>query len=172
MLRGSGIFWDLRKVQSYELYKKLFFRIPVGTFSDCYDRYLLRVEEMRQSVIIILQCLNLYNDGYVKKKDYKLVFPPKILLRTNMEAVINHYKLCVEGFNLKNNEVYVGIEAPKGEFGVYLVSNGTNKIYRCKFKTPGFVHLQGLGFLAKNHFIADIVAIIGTLDIVFGEVDR
>lgn len=148
------------------------FSVPVGINGDCYDRYLLRIAEMKESLNIIHQCLFKLKQGAVKKKDYKLVLPPKKLLRKDMEAVIHHYKLCTEGYTLRKNFTYVGVEAPKGEFGVFLVSNGTGRPHRCKFRAPGFAHLQGLGFIAKNHFIADVVAIIGTLDIVFGEVDR
>jgi NADH dehydrogenase I D subunit len=172
MLRGSGIFWDLRKAQSYEIYNTLNFSVPVGINGDCYDRYLLRIAEMKESLSIIHQCLFKLKSGPIKKKDYKLVLPPKKLLRQDMEAVIHHYKLCTEGYIIRKNFTYVGVEAPKGEFGVFLVSNGTGRPHRCKFRAPGFAHLQGLGFIAKNHFIADVVAIIGTLDIVFGEVDR
>lgn len=127
---------------------------------------------MKESLSIIHQCLVKLKSGALKKKDYKLGLPPKKLLRQNMEAVIHHYKLCTEGYIIRKNFIYVGVEAPKGEFGVFLASNGTGRPHRCKFRAPGFAHLQGLGFLAKNHFIADVVAIIGTLDIVFGEVDR
>lgn len=172
MVRGSGVFWDLRKTQPYEIYKELLFTIPVGIFGDCYDRYLLRITEMKESLNIIHQCIFKLKNGPVKKTDYKLVLPPKTLLRKDMEAVIHHYKLCTEGYVITKGFTYVGVEAPKGEFGVYLVSNGTGKPHRCKFRAPGFFHLGGLEFIAKNHFIADVVAIIGTLDIVFGEVDR
>ena len=172
MVRGSGIFWDLRKTQPYEIYNNLNFTIPVGIFGDCYDRYLLRITEMKESLNIIHQCIFKLKAGAVKKTDYKLVLPPKTLLRKDMEAVIHHYKLCTEGYTVQKGFAYVGVEAPKGEFGVYLVSNGSGKPHRCKFRAPGFFHLGGLEFIAKNHFIADVVAIIGTLDIVFGEVDR
>jgi NADH dehydrogenase (ubiquinone) Fe-S protein 2 len=141
-------------------------------FGDCYDRYLLRITEMKESLNIIHQCIFKLKGGAVKKTDYKLVLPPKTLLRKDMEAVIHHYKLCTQGYKVKKGFTYVGVEAPKGEFGVYLVANGSGKPHRCKFRAPGFFHLGGLEFIAKNHFIADVVAIIGTLDIVFGEVDR
>ena len=172
LLRGSGIFWDLRKVQPYEIYKQLHFSIPIGIFGDCFDRYLLRITEMKESLNIIHQCLFKLKQGPIKKSDYKLVLPPKGILRKDMEAVIHHYKLCTQGYKINSGITYVGVEAPKGEFGIYLVSNNSSKPYRCKFRAPGFAHLHGLEFMAKNHFIADVVAIIGTLDLVLGEIDR
>lgn len=172
LLRGSGIFWDLRKLQPYEIYKQLYFSIPIGIFGDCFDRYLLRITEMKESLNIIHQCLFKLKQGPIKKSDYKLVLPPKGILRKDMEAVIHHYKLCTQGYKINGGITYVGVEAPKGEFGIYLVSNNTSKPYRCKFRAPGFAHLHGLEFMAKNHFIADVVAIIGTLDLVLGEIDR
>lgn len=172
MLRGSGIVWDLRKTASYEIYDKINFNIPIGSNGDCYDRYLIRVEEMRQSVKIIKYCLDNIPTGLIKTNDYKLGLTSKTKLKENMENLINHFKLYSEGYSINEDETYVGIEAPKGEFGIFLVSDNTNKPYRCKIKAPGFAHLQGLDFISKGHMIADVSAIIGTLDIVFGEVDR
>jgi NADH dehydrogenase I D subunit len=172
MARGSGIPWDLRKTQPYEVYSEMEFRVPVGNKGDCFQRYLVRVEEMRQSVYIIQQGLNLITRGPVKAINSKVSAPTRKELKSSMEALILHFKLYSEGFCIPKTEAYVGVEAPKGEFGVYLVSDGTHKPYRCKIKSPGFLHLQGLDFMAKNHLLADIVTIIGTLDIVFGEVDR
>ncbi len=172
MLRGSGLNWDLRKNQSYEIYDSLNFSVPVGSVGDCYDRFLIRVEEMRQSVQIIYQCLNNIPQGNYKIDDFKLVPPSRSLLKYNMEALIHHFKYFSEGFTVPEGITYAGVEAPKGEFGVFLVSDGTNKPYRCHIKAPGFLHLQGLDFMCKGHLIADVVTIIGTQDIVFGEVDR
>ena len=172
MLRGSGLSWDLRKDQPYEVYDKLDFSIPIGTNGDCYDRYLVRIEEMRQSLVIINQALNLLPEGNIKICDNKIVSPSRNKVKTDMEALINHFKLYSEGFSLPKGKDYVGIEAPKGEFGVFLISNGFKKPYRCKIKAPGFLHLQGIDFMSRNHLIADVVTIIGTQDIVFGEVDR
>jgi len=172
MLRGSGIPWDLRKTQPYEIYDLINFNVPIGTNGDCYDRFLIRIQEMRESCSIINQCLNKIPEGDVKINDYKLVAPSRNNLKNSMESLIHHFKYYSQGFNIPSSETYVTIEAPKGEFGVYLVSNGTNKPYRCKIKAPGFVHLQALEQMSKKHMIADIVTIIGTQDIVFGEVDR
>jgi NADH dehydrogenase (ubiquinone) Fe-S protein 2 len=172
MLRGSGIPWDLRKTQPYEIYNLLDFKIPIGTNGDCYDRYLIRIQEMRESISIINQCINQIPEGDVKINDSKLTPPSRIQLKTSMESLIHHFKYYTQGFVVPKGETYLTIEAPKGEFGVYLVSNGTNKPYRCKIKAPGFVHLQALDFMSKKHMIADVVTIIGTQDIVFGEVDR
>lgn len=172
LLRGSGVAWDLRKTQPYEIYDKLDFEIPVGVNGDCYDRYLIRIAEMRQSLYIISQCINQIPKGSIKLDDKKFILPSRKLIKTSMEALIHHFKLSSEGFILSSDETYVSTEVPKGEFGVYLVSNGSNKPYRCKIKTPGFAHLQGLDFMAKGHMIADVVTIIGTQDIVFGEIDR
>lgn len=172
MLRGSGVSWDLRKNQSYEIYDKLDFDVPVGVNGDCYDRYLIRIEEMRQSVNIIYQCLNQIPQGLVKVNDYKINLVSKNEIKFSMENLINHFKLYSQGYVIEQGETYSYAEAPKGEFGVYLVSDNTNKPYRCKIKAPGFAHLQALDFIGKGHMIADIAAIIGTLDIVFGEVDR
>lgn len=172
MLRGSGISWDLRKTQPYEIYDKLTFDIPIGTNGDCYDRYLIRIEEMRQSIRIILQVLNEIPEGPIKLNDRKITNPIKRQLKNSMEALIHHFKYYSENITVNSGETYTLIEAPKGEYGVFLISDGTNKPYRCKIKSPGFYHLQGLDFMAKNHMIADVVTIIGTQDIVFGEIDR
>ena len=172
MLRGSGIEWDLRKSQPYEVYNEVDFDIPVGFNGDCYDRYLIRVFEMRESIKIIEQCLNQLPTGPIKSDDNKLTPPSRTEMKQSMESLIHHFKMYTQGFTIPANETYVGTEAPKGEFGVYLVSNGTNRPYRCKIKAPGFSHLQALDHMSKGHMIADVVTIIGTQDIVFGEVDR
>ena len=172
MLRGSGVSWDLRKTQPYEIYNQLEFEIPVGTNGDCYDRYLIRIEEMRQSLRLILQILNKIPKGPIKLDDKKITNPNRIQIKNSMESLIHHFKYYSENININSGETYTVIEAPKGEYGVYLISDGTNKPYRCKIKSPGFLHLQALDFIAKNHMIADVVTIIGTLDIVFGEIDR
>jgi NADH dehydrogenase (ubiquinone) Fe-S protein 2 len=172
LVRGSGIAWDLRKNQPYEIYDKLEFDVPIGKNGDCYDRYLIRINEMRQSVNIINQCINQIPNGLVKTNDYKLFPPVRSSMKESMEALIHHFKLYSEGFSVPVNEVYVATEAPKGEFGVFLVSNNTNRPYRCYIRAPGFAHLQGLDFMSKGHMIADVVTIIGTQDIVFGEIDR
>jgi NADH dehydrogenase (ubiquinone) Fe-S protein 2 len=172
MLRGSGKVWDLRKNQPYEIYSEIDFSIPVGNNGDCYDRYLIRVEEMRQSLKIITQCLNLIDNGQIKSSNYKFNSPSKNEIKNSMESIIHHFKFFTEGFILPFNETYTATEAPKGEFGVYLISNNTEKPYRCKIKAPGFGHLQALNEMSKGHMIADVVTIIGTQDIVFGEVDR
>ncbi|XP_048776515.1 NADH-ubiquinone oxidoreductase 49 kDa subunit-like [Ostrea edulis] len=172
MLRGSGIMWDLRKTQPYDAYDRMEFDVPIGVHGDCYDRYLVRMEEMRQSARIVHQCLNEMPEGEVRTDDNKVVPPKRAEMKESMEALIHHFKLYTEGYNVPPGTTYTAVEAPKGEFGVYLVSDGTNKPYRCKIKAPGFAHLAALDHIAKNHLIADVVAIIGTLDIVFGEVDR
>lgn len=174
MLRGSGWKWDLRKVQSYEIYDRLDFSVVVGEHGDCYDRYLVRIEEMRESVKIIEQVLKeMPKKGGVKVEDRKITAPPRGKMKYSMEDLIHHFKFFTEGFKIEGKrESYVSIEAPKGEFGVFLVSMGTNRPYRCRIKAPGFLHLQGLDFMSRNHLIADVVTIIGTQDIVFGEVDR
>ena len=172
MLRGSGLKWDLRKSQPYEVYDKLNFDIPVGSNGDCYDRYLIRVFEMKESLKIIEQCLNNIPVGLIKSSDNKLTPPSRKDIKQSMESLIHHFKVYTQGFVVPFNEVYMGTEAPKGEFGVYLISNNTNRPYRCKIKAPGFAHLQALDFMSKGHLIADVVTIIGTQDIVFGEVDR
>lgn len=172
MLRGSGIPWDLRKVQPYEVYSEIDFSIPVGNSGDCYDRYLIRIEEMRQSLVILEKAINLIEPGPIKTNDYKICAPSRSEMKNSMEAVIHHFKFFTEGIILPFGETYTATEAPKGEFGVYLVSNNTDKPYRCKIKAPGFGHLQALNEMAKGHMIADVVTIIGTQDIVFGEIDR
>lgn len=172
MLRGSGINWDLRIHQPYEIYNSLDFDIPLGKNGDCYDRYLIRVEEMRQSLNILNQCLDVIKEGPIKSDDYKINSPSRLEMKNSMEAVIHHFKYYTEGSIFPHSETYTATEAPKGEFGVYLISNNTEKPYRCKIKAPGFGHLQALNFMAKNHMIADVVTIIGTQDIVFGEIDR
>ena len=172
MLRGSGINWDLRKSQPYEVYSKLDFEIPVGVNGDCYDRYLLRVFEMKESLKIIKQCLDKIPSGIIKSDDNKITPPSRIEFKQSMESLIHHFKLYTQGFSVPFNETYTACEAPKGEFGVYLISNNTNRPYRCKIKAPGFAHLQALDYMSKGHLIADVVTIIGTQDIVFGEVDR
>jgi len=172
MLRGSGVQWDIRKSQPYEVYNELDFDIAVGNYGDCYDRYLIRVLEMKQSIKIIEECLEKIPNGLVKNNDNKITPPSRIDTKRSMEALIHHFKAYTNGVNVPIGETYVGTEAPKGEFGVYLVSNGTNKPYRCKIKAPGFAHLQALEHMSRGHMIADVVTIIGTQDIVFGEVDR
>jgi len=172
MLRGSGLPWDLRKTQPYEVYSEIDFSVPVGNNGDCYDRYLIRIEEMRQSLNIIEQAIQLIQEGPIKSTNYKLNPPSRSEMKVSMEAVIHHFKLYTEGIILPFGETYTATEAPKGEFGVYLISNNTEKPYRCKIKAPGFGHLQALNTMSKGHMIADVVTIIGTQDIVFGEVDR
>jgi len=174
MLRGSGIEWDLRKKQPYEVYANLDFDIPVGVNGDCYDRYLIRVEEMRQSNRIIKQCVDWLrkNPGPVITEDRKVAPPDREGMKTNMEDLIHHFKLFTEGFHVPAGEAYAAVEHPKGEFGIYMVSDGANKPYRLKIRAPGFPHLAALDEMTKGHMIADLVAIIGTQDIVFGEIDR
>ena len=172
MLRGSGIPWDLRKTQPYEVYSEINFSIPVGSSGDCFDRYLIRIEEMRQSLNILEQAIELIKEGPIKSTNYKLNPPSRSEMKISMEAVIHHFKLYTEGIVLPFGETYTATEAPKGEFGVYLISNNTERPYRCKIKAPGFGHLQALNEMSKGHMIADVVTIIGTQDIVFGEVDR
>jgi NADH-quinone oxidoreductase subunit D len=176
MVRGSGAAWDLRKAQPYECYDELDFDIPVGRNGDCYDRYLIRMEEMRQSVKIMQQCLeklsSVDGQGPVSSTDGKVVPPKRAQMKRSMEALIHHFKLYTEGYRVPEGEVYAAVEAPKGEFGVYLVSDGSNKPYRCKVRAPSFAHLQAMDFLTRGHLLADVSAIIGSIDIVFGEVDR
>jgi NADH dehydrogenase I D subunit len=172
MLRGSGINWDLRKSQPYEIYDQLDFEVPVGTNGDCYDRYLIRINEMKQSLKLITQCIDQIPCGLIKTNDDKISPPTRSELKESMEAIIHHFKIYTNGITIPSSETYVGTEAPKGEFGVYLISNNTNKPYRCKIKAPGFAHLQGLNHMSKGHLLADVVTIIGTQDIVFGEIDR
>ncbi len=174
MLRGSGIEWDLRKKQPYDVYDKIDFDIPVGTNGDSYDRYLVRVEEMRQSNRIIKQCVEWlrHNPGPVMLDDTKLVPPSREHMKGDMESLIHHFKLFTEGYCIPAGETYAAIEHPKGEFGIYLVSDGANKPYRVKIRAPGYPHLAALNEMSKGHMLADMVAIIGTQDIVFGEIDR
>jgi len=176
MLRGSGAAWDLRKAQPYECYSELDFDIPIGKNGDCYDRYLIRMEEMRQSVRIMKQCIEKLNlvdgKGPVSADDGKIVPPHRAEMKRSMEALIHHFKLYTEGYKVPPGEVYAAVEAPKGEFGVYLVSDGTNRPYRCKLRAPSFAHLQAMDFLCRGHMLADVSAILGSIDIVFGEVDR
>ena len=172
MLRGSGVPWDLRKSEPYELYKDIKFKTFIGKNGDCFDRYLIRLKEINESCNIILKSLTLLKEGDIQSQNNKLVIPPKAVMKHSMESLIHHFKIFTEGFNIPKNSIYSAIEAPKGEFGVYLISLGGNKPYRCKIKAPGFTHLQSLNFISSGHMIADVVTIIGTLDIVFGEVDR
>jgi NADH-quinone oxidoreductase subunit D len=174
MLRGSGVEWDLRKKQPYEVYDLLDFDIPVGRNGDCYDRYLVRVEEMRQSNRIIRQCIEWLrnNPGPVMSSSHKVAPPSRVDMKSNMEELIHHFKLFTEGFHVPEGEAYAAVEHPKGEFGIYLISDGANKPYRLKIRAPGFVHLQALDEMARGHMIADVVTLIGTQDIVFGEIDR
>jgi len=174
MLRGSGVPWDLRKKQPYEVYDRMDFDIPIGTNGDCYDRYLVRVQEMREANKIIKQCIAWLreNPGPVLIDNHKLAPPSRVTMKENMEELIHHFKLFTEGMHVPPGEVYAAIEHPKGEFGVYLVSDGANKPYRLKFRAPGFPHLAALDEMSRGHMIADVVAIIGTQDIVFGEIDR
>jgi NADH-quinone oxidoreductase subunit D len=172
MLRGSGINWDLRKSQPYEIYDKLDFEVPVGITGDCFDRYLIRINEMKQSLKIISQCIDNIPVGIVKTNDNKICPPTRSELKQSMEAIIHHFKIYTNGISIPSNETYLATEAPKGEFGVYLISDNTNKPYRCKIKAPGFAHLQSLNHMSKGHLLADVVTIIGTQDIVFGEIDR
>ena len=174
MLRGSGVEWDLRKKQPYAVYDQVDFDIPVGTNGDCYDRYLCRIEEMRQSNRIIRQCVKWLqkNQGPVMIDDAKLIAPPRETMKRDMESLIHHFKLFTEGYCVREGEAYAAVEAPKGEFGIYLISDGANKPYRLKIRAPGFVHLSALDEMCRGHMLADVVAIIGTQDIVFGEVDR
>jgi NADH-quinone oxidoreductase subunit D len=174
MLRGSGVEWDLRKKQPYEVYDKVDFDIPVGVNGDCYDRYLVRVEEMRQSNRIIQQCVDWLreNPGPVMIDDYKVVAPTRVEMKDDMESLIHHFKLFTEGYCVPEGETYAAVEHPKGEFGVYLISDGANKPYRVKIRAPGFAHLSAMPEMVEGHMLADVVAVIGTQDIVFGEVDR
>lgn len=172
MLRGSGVPWDLRKSQPYDVYGRMDFDIPVGKTGDCFDRYLVRVEEMRQSLRIIMQCVEEMPAGPVRTEDNKIAPPLRGEMKQSMEALIHHFKLYTEGYRVPEGETYTAVEAPKGEFGVYVVADGTNKPYRCKIRAPGFAFLQATNFLSKGHMLADMVAIVGSMDIVFGEIDR
>ena len=172
MLRASGVAWDLRKAQPYDVYDRMDFDIPIGKNGDCFDRYLIRVEEVNQSLRIIRQCVKEMPGGPVHTTDHKIAPPSRGEMKRSMEALIHHFKLYTEGYHVAAGETYTAVEAPKGEFGVYLVSDGTNKPYRCKIRAPGFAHLQAMEFCSKGHMLADSVAILGAMDIVFGEVDR
>jgi NADH-quinone oxidoreductase subunit D len=174
MIRGSGVAWDLRKTQPYDVYDKMDFDIPIGATGDSYDRYLIRVEEMRQSNRIIQQCVAWLreNDGPVKVDDYKFTNPPRATIKDDMESLIHHFKFFSEGYHVPEGEVYAAVEHPKGEFGVYIVADGSNKPYRMKIRAPGFAHLEAMDYMARGHMLADVVTILGTQDIVFGEVDR
>jgi NADH-quinone oxidoreductase subunit D len=172
MLRSTGVAWDLRRAQPYECYSELEFQIPVGKNGDCYDRYCMRMEEMRQAVKIMKQCIEKMPSGPVVTADHKVSPPRRAEMKTSMEALIHHFKLYTEGFHVPAGEAYAAVEAPKGEFGVYLIADGTNKPYRCKIRAPGFAHLQALEFLTRGHMLADISAVIGSIDVVFGEIDR
>jgi len=172
MLRGSNVPWDLRKSQPYECYEQMEFKIPVGKNGDCYDRYLCRIDEMRESVKIINQCLENMPKGAIKSFDGKITPPSKKELKESMEALIHHFKLFTEGYRVSKDEIYTAVEAPKGEFGVYLISDGSSKPYKCKIRAPGFSHLQAMDHLIKGHMLADVPAVLGSLDIVFGEIDR
>jgi NADH-quinone oxidoreductase subunit D len=174
MVRGSGAAWDLRKAQPYECYDEFDFDIPVGKNGDCYDRYCIRMEEMRQSIRIMKQCIEKLNreKGPVSNADNKIVPPKRAQMKRSMEALIHHFKLYTEGYHVPAGEVYAAVEAPKGEFGVYLIADGTNRPYRCKIRAPGFAHLQAMDFLCRGHMLADVSAVLGSIDIVFGEVDR
>jgi NADH-quinone oxidoreductase subunit D len=172
MLRGSGVPWDLRKSNPYECYNEFDFKIPVGKNGDCYDRYLCRIEEMKESISIMKQALQKMPEGPVMTLNTKVGPPKRKEMKMSMEALINHFKLYTEGYHVPKGEVYTAVEAPKGEFGVYLVSDGSNKPYRCKIKAPGFTHLQAMNYMIKGHMLADVPAVLGSMDIVFGEVDR
>ena len=172
MLRASGVKWDLRKEEPYEIYDKLDFEIPVGNNGDCYDRYFVRVEEMKESLKIIHQCIDNIPKGHVMIQNNKITPPKRKLMKTSMESLIHHFKLYTEGYKVPKGETYTSVEAPKGEFGVYLISDGSNKPYKCKIRAPGFAHLQAMDFCSKGHMLADVVAILGSMDIVFGEIDR
>jgi NADH-quinone oxidoreductase subunit D len=172
MLRASGVSWDLRRAEPYEIYSELDFAVPVGTNGDCYERYLVRMEEMRQSVRLIDQSLDRMEPGPVKVKDNKITPPSRAEMKHSMEALIHHFKLYTEGYHVPAGEAYAAVEAPKGEFGVYLVADGTNKPYRCKIRAPGFPHLQSLDVMSKGYMLADAVVNLASMDIVFGEIDR
>ncbi|WP_333670057.1 NADH-quinone oxidoreductase subunit D [Parvibaculum sp.] len=172
MVRGSGMAWDLRRSQPYEVYSELDFDIPVGKNGDCFDRYVIRMEEMRQSLRIMKQCIEMMPGGPVHANDGKVVPPSRAEMKRSMEALIHHFKLYTEGYHVPEGQVYAAVEAPKGEFGVYLVSDGGNKPYKCKIRAPGYAHLQAMDHLCKGHMLADVAAILGSIDIVFGEVDR
>ena len=172
MLRSTGIAWDLRRSQPYEVYNELDFKVVVGNAGDCYDRFMMRLAEMRESVKLIRQCIEKMPSGPVSSLDNKITPPKRAEMKTSMESLIHHFKLYTEGFRVPEGEVYAAVEAPKGEFGVYLVSDGSNRPYRCKIRAPGFAHMQSMDLLCKGHMLADAPAVLGAMDIVFGEVDR
>jgi NADH-quinone oxidoreductase subunit D len=172
MLRASGVPWDLRKAQPYDVYDRMDFDIPIGKNGDCYDRYLVRIEEMRQSLRIIRQAIEQMPEGPIAVDDRKVAPPPRAEMKQSMEAIIHHFKLYTEGYHVPAGETYTATEAPKGEFAVYLVADGTNRPYRCKIRCPDYAFLQGTDFLSRGHMLADVVAIIGSMDIVFGSIDR
>ncbi|MBU0799996.1 MAG: NADH-quinone oxidoreductase subunit D, partial [Alphaproteobacteria bacterium] len=172
MLRASGVAWDLRKAQPYDVFDRMEFDVPVGKTGDCYARYLVRMEEMKQSLRIMKQCINDMPTGDIKVNDYKVAPPPRGEMKSSMEALIHHFKLYTEGYHVPAGETYTAVEAPKGEFGVYLVADGSNRPYRCRIRAPGFAHLQSLDFQSRGHMLADTVSVIGSMDIVFGEIDR
>ena len=172
VLRACGVPWDLRKSQPYDVYDKLDFKIPVGVNGDCYDRYLCQMDEMRESNNIMLQCIEKMPKGEVINRDSKIAAPKRAEMKTSMEAIIHHFKFFTEGFHVPSGEIYTAVEAPKGEFGVYLISDGSSRPYRCKIRAPGFAHLQAFDLLSKGHLLADVPAILGSIAIVFGEVDR
>jgi NADH-quinone oxidoreductase subunit D len=174
MVRGSGLVWDIRKSEPYEVYKQLPFKMVVSSIGngDCYSRFKVRIGELRQSLQIIVSCLSKIPQGPIKELNNKVVNTSRTFIKEDMESLIHHFKVYSDGFLVPEGRVYIGTEAPKGEFGVFLMSDGSNKVYRCKIKAPGLLHLQGINFMAKNHLVADVVTIIGTQDIVFGEVDR
>jgi NADH-quinone oxidoreductase subunit D len=172
MIRSTGLPWDLRKAQPYEVYDEMDFDIPVGRNGDCFDRYLVRMEEMRQSLRIMQQCLDKMPEGPVRVDDQKVAPPKRAEMKRSMEALIHHFKLYTEGYHVPPGETYAAVEAPKGEFGVYLVADGSNRPYKCHIRAPGFAHLQGMDYMCKGHMLADSVAILGSMDIVFGEIDR
>jgi NADH:ubiquinone oxidoreductase subunit D len=172
LLRGSGINEDIRKKMPYEIYQQIHFQIPIGKNGDCFDRYLIRIEEMRQSLRIMQQCIDNMPCGLYKIDDFKITAPSRNDFKNDMSSVIHHFKAFTTSYSIQNVEGYTAVEAPKGEFGMYMVTKGTNKTFRCKIKAPGFLHLQGIDVMATKHLLADVVAIIGTADIVFGEVDR
>ena len=172
MLRASGVAWDLRRSEPYEIYSELEFKVPVGTSGDCYERYLVRMAEMRESVRLIEQCFSRLEPGPVKVQNNKITPPSRAEMKHSMEALIHHFKLYTEGYHVPAGEIYAAVEAPKGEFGVYLVSDGTNKPYRCKIRAPGFAHLQSLDYMSRGYMLADAVANLASMDIVFGEIDR
>ena len=172
MLRGSGVPWDLRRAQPYECYDELQFEIPVGKNGDCFDRYLVRIEEMRQSLRIMEQCIERMPEGPVSVENNKVTPPKRGEMKRSMEALIHHFKLYTEGYHVPPGETYTAVEAPKGEFGVYLVADGSNRPYKCKIRAPGFAHLQAMDYMSRGHMLADTVALIGSMDVVFGEIDR